>query len=1540
MKKRLLSILLAIIMVVTLLPLNAFAAESISVTDAKLYSKENGFVLVITLGASYVANSKFGYIIIQDELAADIADGSLSWTEAAIKKAASDAGGVGGLASGVEFTSDTDTGKTVEIPVALTFDDTENSLFYDEATGSYTDSGTLSLLVWSELDTIKVENARKSSATITDGKAPPAPVELKDLTANLFALGANKVYTGEAQVPEITHSLAAGAIGDITIKLSGDTGGKTTVGSYAVTIDVAEGSVYKAATGLSLSNWQITQATPSVTGIPTGGEVYSGAALPGLDGVTVKGVKDENLLTSATWNDDSAITGATGNTVTRQVVIAINDTTNYKAVANRNVTFTIKAPDTLTIEPLNSSSTTYTGSAISLPTPVVKANGTTLTSGMDYTGKWTDGSGGEVTGTVTNAGAYTYTVTSSKPGQYTGSPTVTYTVEKATASFTVSNNTCTYGAVTAPTVTVTGANGAALAASAYTVKYNGNTQLPTNAGSYPITVTINDTTNYKEAATGSGNLVINAKKLTAPTLTTATANSSTQITVAEVAGPLPTGASKVQYSKNGGTDWQDSNVFTGLTPNTQYSFVAKYVADDSGNYADSDAASSVSATTKPAPTYTVTVSSPTFNALTYGDAPTGQTVTVTNTGNQDGQTINLTLNSENFTLSKDSVTLDAGAHENITVTPKAGLNASETPYTATLTATNATPGATGNTATANLSVKVNQKELTIAWNTATFAEMTYLGKDNKTVADPTGGAPTFNGVSLTPVVDYERVSAGAGETIAVKATITGMNGDGASNYKLPANGLTNNNVGTVKVKPVSVSLVKGGITVNEKVYDGTNTATLSGTPDLQGVITGDSCEVQANTSGTFDSANAGSGNRTVTATYTLTGGQAGNYSLTNNTLTWTNQTIKKADLTVSLTAPTGAALQVDRGTALNTISITGTAVRAGSSSTVAGSIAWDNSSDTVTVGNTQKNWTFTPDNQDNYNKKTGTVTFQLNGIPTPNVTAFAGAGTQPYDGTPKVVTISTVSHGSASDFTVYYTGTNLTNYPESTTAPTDAGTYTVSVKANNPEDYNNPTETATLTISPKTITVPTDMDFTGVSISKTYDKTTGAGTLTGTASFKTDVIAGRDSGKVTLTVTAGTYTAADANANATANVTLALSGDAAKNYELSATATQLTGADGGPTVEIKKAKLTGTPSFNSVSEAGKTLADVKAAGQMDDVFTGVGGEAVTGSFAWNDGDSTEVVRGTGYAWTFTPDGGNYENATGSATPWPSVPAPGPGPSVSEYTVTYSAGAQGALAEGAASTEKVAKGEKPANVPQVVAKEGYKFKGWSLDGGKTLVNPADKEITGNVTFTAVYAEIDHLPYIFGRAPGVFAPKGVLNRAEAAAMLCRLTAGFDEEGSYSHEFTDVTADKWYYNYVGFAASHGIAAGYPDGSFRPEADITRGEFAAMIARYMGLEPVTEGGKFNDIAGYWGEGYINALGAIGAVDGYSDGGYHPNQKITREEAVKMINIASGRVPDKEKSLEGYENPFGDVSAGMWSYYDILEASVEHASQDFHADK
>ncbi len=275
------------------------------------------------------------------------------------------------------------------------------------------------------------------------------------------------------------------------------------------------------------------------------------------------------------------------------------------------------------------------------------------------------------------------------------------------------------------------------------------------------------------------------------------------------------------------------------------------------------------------------------------------------------------------------------------------------------------------------------------------------------------------------------------------------------------------------------------------------------------------------------------------------------------------------------------------------------------------------------------------------------------------------------------------------------------------------------------------------------------------------------------------------------------------------------------------------------------------------------------------------------------------------------------------------------------TVRFDAGVNGKITKGS-STVKVARNEKlkSSDIPTVTANEGYRFLGWTLDGSKT-VDPTDANVTSSITYKALYnAGATHGAYMRGDNTGMFNPDANITRAEAAALIARLNANYNEGTKYSSSLNDIPADEWYAGVVNFCASSGLITGYDDGTFLPNNQITRQEFCAIVARYLNLSNTGEA-NFNDIdETIWGAGYISQLAGKGIINGYEDGSFAPNAPIKRCEVVKILNAVFDRTPDRSTvndNIGNYSVRIPDVSADHWAYYEILEAAIEHEHADFH---
>lgn len=228
------------------------------------------------------------------------------------------------------------------------------------------------------------------------------------------------------------------------------------------------------------------------------------------------------------------------------------------------------------------------------------------------------------------------------------------------------------------------------------------------------------------------------------------------------------------------------------------------------------------------------------------------------------------------------------------------------------------------------------------------------------------------------------------------------------------------------------------------------------------------------------------------------------------------------------------------------------------------------------------------------------------------------------------------------------------------------------------------------------------------------------------------------------------------------------------------------------------------------------------------------------------------------------------------------------------------------------------------------REGYNFTGWYSDEDLTT-KVTSITMTKNITVYAGWEPEEeestiHEPYLSGYS-GTFRPDSSVTRAEVAQLLYNISGA---SGAGTNKFSDVSSDKWYYNAVTTLTDDGVISGYTDGSFRPDNEITRAEFVAMVVRYAGLSETT-GNSFFDISpNHWAAGYIAAATQAGYISGYTDGSFRPDAAITRAEAVTVLNAMLGREVEKDV-LTDLTMHFSDVSTTHWAYYQILEAAVKH---------
>ena len=191
--------------------------------------------------------------------------------------------------------------------------------------------------------------------------------------------------------------------------------------------------------------------------------------------------------------------------------------------------------------------------------------------------------------------------------------------------------------------------------------------------------------------------------------------------------------------------------------------------------------------------------------------------------------------------------------------------------------------------------------------------------------------------------------------------------------------------------------------------------------------------------------------------------------------------------------------------------------------------------------------------------------------------------------------------------------------------------------------------------------------------------------------------------------------------------------------------------------------------------------------------------------------------------------------------------------------------------------------------------------------------------------------DHYAYIVGYEDGSVQPEGDITRAEVATIFFRLLTDESRDAFWSqtNDYTDVPADAWYNNAVSTLTNAGILDGYEDGTFKPNGNITRAEFATIAVRF--FEATYDGGDlFSDIAGHWAQDYINEAANAGIVDGYPDGTFRPQQYITRAEAMTMVNRTIDRHPDADHLLDDMI-VWPDNPETAWYYEQVQEATNSH---------
>ena len=304
-----------------------------------------------------------------------------------------------------------------------------------------------------------------------------------------------------------------------------------------------------------------------------------------------------------------------------------------------------------------------------------------------------------------------------------------------------------------------------------------------------------------------------------------------------------------------------------------------------------------------------------------------------------------------------------------------------------------------------------------------------------------------------------------------------------------------------------------------------------------------------------------------------------------------------------------------------------------------------------------------------------------------------------------------------------------------------------------------------------------------------------------------------------------------------------------------------------------------------------------------------------------------------------------------------------------YTLTYDV--TGDLPEGytAPAKQTLVKGSSytVADVPASVSgsKDGvngtFSFNGWKKDDGTVLTG--EQQLTADLTLHGVWTFTkkssgggggggshkptvtipddvptglngdDHYAYIVGYPDSTVRPQNGITRAEVATIFFRLLT--DEtrnaNSTKSNSYSDVAAGAWYNHAVSTLSAMGIVKGDSHGKFNPNAPITRAEFAAIAARFDDKANTTAV-DFSDIASHWAKNEINAAANNGWINGYTDGTFRPNNKITRAEAMTLVNRVLKRLPETAEDLHNDMIKWSDNSdTSAWYYLAVQEATNSH---------
>lgn len=270
-----------------------------------------------------------------------------------------------------------------------------------------------------------------------------------------------------------------------------------------------------------------------------------------------------------------------------------------------------------------------------------------------------------------------------------------------------------------------------------------------------------------------------------------------------------------------------------------------------------------------------------------------------------------------------------------------------------------------------------------------------------------------------------------------------------------------------------------------------------------------------------------------------------------------------------------------------------------------------------------------------------------------------------------------------------------------------------------------------------------------------------------------------------------------------------------------------------------------------------------------------------------------------------------------------------------YTLTYETNGGNNIG-----SERYKKGS-VVTLIKVPVRAGYTFDGWFSDAD--LKNKLEKiEMDGNKTVYAGWKKTEtpdvfdneHFAYIIGYTDGTVRPKNNITRAEVATIFYRLLSedARNKNKTTTNSFSDVNAGDWFNVEVSTMAKMGVINGYEDGTFRPQENITRAEFAAIASRFDKSNAEVQDADFADIEGHWGKIEISKAAMNGWITGDPTGNFRPNDKLTRAEAMAIINRILNRViTDEAAFLPGMKTWSDNADKTMWYYLDVQEATNGH---------